>query len=118
MKESQIQKQVAQTLDMLGVVWTHPPNEQKMLSQANNVAHLMSTMKDQGLKPGLPDCLIFTSPPNVDACGAALEIKAGSNTPTDNQIEWLNKLESVGWDCEWKQGIDECYSALDRWGYM
>lgn len=117
MKEKAIQRSVAEALDMAGVVWTHPPNEQKMLSQANNVGHIMNTLKNQGLKPGLPDCLIFTPPPEVDAVGAALEIKAGHNTPTDNQIEWLNRLESVGWDCEWKQGFNECYDQLQKWGY-
>lgn len=120
MKEAQIQRTVAEALDRAGVVWFHPPNENKLLSTADNPGHLMGMMKREGLKPGVPDCLILTAPPKAEDhfCGVALEIKAGSNTPTDHQEEWLDKLSAEGWLVEWQQGLDPCLDFLRDCGYI
>lgn len=120
MKEADIQKSIAEALDMAQVTWFHCPNENKLLSQADNPGHLMGVMKNEGLKPGVPDCLILDAPPNYEDhyCGAALEIKAGNNKPTDNQKRWLKKLGMSGFRTDWAQGFNPCYSVLQDWGYV
>ena len=48
-----------------------------------------------GGKSGVPDVLIFDC--NDSFNGLAIELKAGNNKPTKNQIVWLERLEAKGW---------------------
>jgi hypothetical protein len=48
-----------------------------------------------GGKSGIPDVLIFDCNDNFN--GLAIELKAGNNKATRNQVEWLDRLNAKGW---------------------
>ena len=88
-KEDDLQKQVAKYLDLKKVLWCHVANERKTSFQAG------ARLKAKGVKSGVPDCMIFTT--NSIYNGLAIELKVESNTPTENQLKWLKKLDKQGW---------------------
>ena len=100
-KEDGFQKRVAEYLDRLGYVWAHIPNEAKR-SYA-----LAKHLEKQGMKSGMPDVLIFDRL-------IAIELKAGKNTPSQNQIEWMKRLSSCGWKVAWVNSFDEFLSFLNE----
>jgi len=110
MKEKEIQKAVAETLNYSGAVWFHCPNERDVPVKR------MMALKRQGLQSGVPDCIIC-SPAN-NGKPSALEIKAEGNRPTDNQQRWLNRLSEAGWNANWTVGLDESLMQLRDWGYL
>lgn len=94
-KEDQEQTALAYYLDMKGVWWCHVPNG----GMRNEV--VAAKLKAQGVKAGVPDCLIFTPPPNrPEVRGVAIELKRQKGAPSnvsDNQKRWLGKLQDNGW---------------------
>lgn len=58
-----------------------------------------------GLKAGVPDLLL---PVARDGCfGLAIEMKVKRGKPTEQQVEWLSGLQSLGWRAV------ICYSATE-----
>jgi hypothetical protein len=107
---------LAQYLDLLGVLWTHVPNE----SSAGKLWRIK--MARMGVKSGVPDVLIFTPPPRLSWVGAALELKApkdGRSRPTVtlNQTMWLETLAKMGWATKVAYGFTEALEWLDWLGY-
>ena len=110
--EDDIQRSVAQRLDAIGVLWCHVPNGGK-----RNVREA-ARFKGLGVKPGVPDVVIFTPPPSSDtARGAVLELKAEKGKPTASQLAWLQRLHQLGWEADIAYGCDEAHAILNRWGY-
>jgi hypothetical protein len=110
--EDDIQRAVAQRLDALGVLWCHTPNGGKR----GRVE--AARLNGLGVKPGVPDVLIYDPPPNSpSAKGAALELKAPKGKPSESQIVWLTKLAARGWETDIAYGLDEAHAILDAWGY-
>jgi len=62
---------------------------------------------------GVPDVLIFHQ--NGDKSGLAIELKVGSNKPTENQIKCLNKLKGNGWETIWSNDFDEVKTEIDKY---
>jgi len=67
---------------------------------------------------GMPDIMIFN--PNKKRNGLAVELKAGTNKPTKNQLECLQKLQNYNWEAFWsadfeyiKQRIDQYFTDVD-----
>ena len=62
-------------------------------------------LKRQGVKAGVPD--ICLPVPRGGFHGLYIELKAGSNKPTDSQNKWLSALRAQGYAAEvcvgWKQ---------------
>ena len=58
-------------------------------------------LKASGVRPGVPDILIFDNPPKrPESHSAALEMKREGSTPSAvsaPQREWLQRLEGCGW---------------------
>ena len=75
---------VATYLDYLGVLWFHCPNEIHAKPQ------YMVKRKRLGVKSGVPDVCILE--PNKDYYGLFIELKVGYNKPSENQLNWLSKL--------------------------
>lgn len=79
-------------------------------------------MKAEGQKKGYPD-LSLDMPRGV-YCGMRIEMKAGRNTLSAEQIEWLRQLNDDGYYCVVcygdKEAIDAIthYAALDDLGEM
>lgn len=82
--EDDFQESTANFLDTLGVLWCHPPNGGK---RNKGVA---IKLKRQGVKPGVPDILIFE--PRGIYHGFMIELKVGKNTTSKYQKEWLKQL--------------------------
>lgn len=118
MSERDHQVALADYLDALGLLWCHVPNG----GRRNRVT--AARMKAEGVKPGVPDVLIFTRPPGApEASGVAVELKkprtrtaAGRVRP--EQQDWLEGLESEGWLCCVAYGWHEAARWLEaRCGY-
>src|SRR3990167_10924738 len=96
--EAQFQQSVAHYLDSLGVLWMHPANERKTTPQAG------ARLKRAGVKPGVPDVLIFECGQDTTTTGytstikgLAIELKVGKNKTSPEQRSWLERLENRGW---------------------
>lgn len=112
-REEPTQVAVAQLLDAAKVLWCHVPN-----GGARNVI-TGAKLKRQGVKPGVPDVLIFDPPPKrVTFCGAAMEIKDGKGRATPEQKEWLANLAACGWVTRIVYGIDDALIFLKECGYV
>jgi len=97
--ENRLQLIVAMYINTVypNAVWMHPENEGKR----TNWEQFM--IKYNGVCAGMPDIMIFQ--PKIEEgkktldviCGCAIELKIGSNKPTDAQYEMLDKLVAKGW---------------------
>ena len=117
--ESADQKALANLLDTIRIkgkplLWCHSPNEGE-----RNVAFAVE-LKRRGVKPGVPDNLIFDSPPKFPKIkGLAIELKrAGGGKTTKYQDDWLEALAQRGWAAVVCHGIDECIKTLEHYGYL
>lgn len=52
-------------------------------------------MRSEGLKSGVPDLCLPVARSGYH--GLYIELKAGKNKPTDNQLAWLEVLEAQGY---------------------
>lgn len=62
-------------------------------------------LKEEGVQPGVPDILLHLR--RGDCPGVAIEMKVGTNKPTEAQQRWLAHLASQGWK------VAVCYSWQD-----
>lgn len=115
MSESNEQCALAQWLDFKRLLWLHVPN--------GRARHIVTArkLKAEGVKPGAPDILIFTPPPQWDfnrPSGVAIELKApkgGRISPL--QKDWLDRLKMCGWHTCVAHGADEAIKFLEGLGY-
>lgn len=91
-----------------GVVLFAIPNGGRR--DAREAAH----MKRTGVLAGVPD-LCLASPRNGYG-GMYIELKAGKNTETDNQVDVRKKLTSAGYRCVVCRSFDEFSAEVE--GYM
>ena len=120
-EEDGIQKAVADTLDAIGVLWCHVPNGGKRdLLEAKK-------LKAMGVKPGVPDIMIFDPPPASPICGLChnpvargtfIELKTDKGVTSPDQHEWIRRLLGLGWVGGIGMGIDETLANLKRLGYL
>ncbi len=115
--EADIQKEIAKALDEAGLLWTATANGGKRDKRT------AASLKAQGLKPGVPDVLIFTPPPSGIGCGMAIELKrdAGQGKQrgrlSPHQRIWLEELRTLGWRAEVAYGLDHALEILRAAGY-
>ena len=104
---------LAQYLDYKGLKWAHVPNGGQ---RSKAVA---GKLKAQGVKPGVPDCLIFETPPNYPmAKGVAIELKRiKGGTVSQEQRGWLDHLGSQGWCCHVARGWKDAQAFLTEMGW-
>lgn len=105
--EEDLQKTLARYLDLLGLVWVHPPNEIKAKPQ------YLKKRKALGVKAGVPDVLIFN--PSGKYNGLAIELKVGYNKPSQAQLDWLDKLAGLGWLTLVAYSLDEAIEVIDNY---
>jgi hypothetical protein len=104
---------LARWLDFTGVLWAHVPNgEKRTWSTARK-------LKAMGVKPGVPDILIFTIPPSMpSARGVAVELKRqGMHTCTPVQMAWMSELKAAGWAVMLSAGAADAIAWLETLGY-
>lgn len=121
--ERDIQRQVAQYLNRLGVLWCHVPNEGHG-KRGRGGAIRGAILRAEGLKSGVPDVLIFTPPKkspdgeDVHRSGLALELKREKGGRlSESQRTWLNRLNESGWATAVANGFDEAIKVLRSYGY-
>lgn len=105
--EANMQITVATYLNALGVLWMHAPNEIKAKPM------YMAKRKAMGVKPGVPDILIFE--PRGKHVGLAIELKVGYNLPSEHQQQWFDDLEARGWAVYWSRSLDEVLHIIDNY---
>lgn len=111
--EEQEQIRVAALLNRLGVIWCHVPNG----GYRGKIAG--SRLKSQGVKPGVPDILIFDSPPSKPrAHGVAIELKrAKGGRVSKEQSQWLKDLQERGWVSLVCHGYERTVEAIEKLGW-
>lgn len=114
--EDEAQKIVCQWLDLKGLLYCHPFNggKRSRVEAARYTA--------LGVKPGVPDLLIFHTPPymtwipNGRICrGVALELKAsegGRVSPA--QHVWHRELTEIGWLVACHHGSNSAIDWLEN----
>lgn len=111
-EEDRIQRTVAECLDRRRLLWCHPPNggDRNVITAAR--------LKRLGVKPGVPDVLIFDRPPAaMHFRGVAIELKAKGGRPRATQRAWLSGLEARGWFTAVCVGVDEALATLKELGW-
>ena len=109
--EEQEQKALAKYLDFRGLCWFHVPNG------GNRDAITGKHLKQQGVKPGVPDILIFRElhqPPTF--AGVAIELKRQrGGVVTKDQRRWIDLLMQRGWKCEVCRGAHEAVAFIEEY---
>lgn len=110
------QVKLANYLDAKGYLWCHVPNG------GNRNPITGKKLKMQGVKPGVPDVLIFDAPeemeevPGYMLSGIAIELKRSNGNPSDvrdTQKEWLRKLGARYWVTKVAFGADDAINFLE-----
>ena len=110
--ESEDMIALAAWLDQKRLLWCHVPNG------GWRPPATAARLKLEGLKPGVPDILIFTPPNAFDAkgysyLGVALELKrAKGGRLSAEQARWLDALQNLGWYTVLAIGLDDALGAL------
>ena len=78
-----------------------------------------SKLKKCGVKPGVPDVLIYTPPPkHLGKVGTAVELKRrDGGVVSEFQQEWLADLERHGWLITVAHGWEDAVKFLQEAGY-
>jgi hypothetical protein len=108
MSEDDLQRAVATYLDYANLDWFHTPNE------AKRSLRLGAKLKKNGLKAGVPDCMII-NPTRTKHLGLAIELKIKPNKPTPSQLEWKSKLEANGWAWECAYDLDQVINIVKKY---
>jgi hypothetical protein len=74
-----------------------------------------SYLRAEGKRKGVPDLVIC--PPRGSRVMCALEMKSIKGTVSDEQHEWLDYLESVGWKVLIAWGHEQAIQRLEEAGY-
>lgn len=125
MSEHDLQRAVAQYLDLVGVLWCHVPNGAR-LGGRKGAAVTASRLKAEGLKAGVPDVLIFERwreqsvfpalDPLREGHGVAIELKAGRGRLRPAQAVWLTSLAFRGWYISVCRSTTEVVDLCERLG--
>lgn len=87
-------------------VVAHPPN-----GVGNRYSKLAAyKTKILGVSRGIPDILVFS--PGLKYAGLAIEVKAGKNKMTPEQVKWQNDLKACGWATGCVYSLDEAMALL------
>ena len=106
------QQWLCQWLDEKGIFYCHVPNgEVRDWATARK-------LKRMGVKPGIPDILIFDPPPRLPHIATAIEMKAiDGKPPTKDQAEILALLAKRNWYPCVAYGHREAIDYLEAAGY-
>lgn len=110
--ERDLQVAVAQLLDSLratGLRWYHVPNE--LASSGRTGAIRGRRAKDEGVKAGVPDCII---PSHM----CVIELKSSKGRLSPAQREWLDDYAGWGWTAAVCRSMDEVIEILRSIGAL
>jgi hypothetical protein len=69
--------------------------------------------KTLGGVSGMPDIMVFN--PNNKRNGLAIELKAGTNKPTKNQLDCLKRLQELDWEAFWSADFEYIKQRIDQY---
>jgi hypothetical protein len=104
-----LQQRCAAWLDDRGLLWCHVPNG------GERTKHLGYQLKLSGVKPGVPDILVFSA--NVYGNPTAIELKRDKKSRASGfQKEWLAALGecTVPWDASVVYGWDQFVRKVEH----
>ena len=111
MSELHEQIALARALDHARVLWCHVPNGgYRSRREAVSLAQ-------SGVKPGVPDVLIFT-PTAAAPKGTALELKKPKGSVSEEQRGWLSALAACGWATVVAYGYEDAIGQLKAIGFV
>ena len=114
---SELQEQIAvvRTLRRSRILFTAVPNGGYRLAREER------NMKASGVRRGVPDLLIFDTPPGLaEYRGLALEMKRVGETAcsvSKEQRKWLAELRQRGWLTMVAFGADHAIEQMKKLGY-
>ena len=71
-----------------------------------------ANLKRQGVRAGVPDLCLPVARGNYH--GLYIELKYGTNTVTENQREWLNRLQAQGYAVAICYGWEQAKHVLEK----
>ena len=83
------------------------PNEMKV-----SIAHA-NILKRMGRRAGVSD--IFIGIPKGAYNGLFLELKANKNEPNQNQLDFMSKMRTQNYYCDWANTIDKAISIISNY---
>jgi hypothetical protein len=101
---------VIEYCDLLRIPIVHVANEGKRSLTYG------SRLKSMGLKKGFPDLLIPRARGKYH--GFAIEMKYGSNKPTDDQVEWLRRLSKEGYATAICYSSNEAINLIEKYNKL
>lgn len=72
-----------------------------------------ANLKRQGVRAGVPDLCLPVARGNYH--GLYIELKYGTNTVTENQREWLNRLQAQGYAVAICYGWEQAKHVLEKY---
>ena len=111
--ESFEQRKLAAWLDRTGVLWCHVANER------NTHKNHGAALRTRGVKRGVPDVLVFGTPPGSQYNGFAVElkrVKAAGSRATPEQKVWIERLTDAGWAARVCYGHQDAIAWLESLG--
>lgn len=108
--ETQEQMMVVKYCDARGIPVVHVPNEGKRSVVAG------ANQKRMGLRPGFPD--LFIPVPNSRYHGLFIEMKDRYGKPSERQIEWIKKLQELGYCAQCCQGHENALYLIKHYMSM
>jgi len=76
-------------------------------------AIVAAKLKTEGVLSGVPD--LFIASANKDFHGLYIELKAGKNKPTANQLTVMQKLQNEGYKCEVCYSVEEFINVVNEY---
>lgn len=107
MSEAEEQAAVVDYLNARGIPFYHVPNE------ARRSYRLASHLKRMGLRAGVPDLCIPVARGGYH--GLYIEMKAGRNKPTEQQLYWQSILSDNGYLATTCWGAEEAIAVLQSY---
>lgn len=107
-KEDNLQMAVARYLDHCpNVIWYHVANERRTSPQAGR------RLKNKGVKSGVPDVMILNAENGFN--GLAIELKIKGGRLTENQKNWLLKLDRINYKTAVCFSLDEAIDVINQY---
>ena len=107
MSEADEQIAVIKWCELHRVPVYHVPNEARRSGRTG------AYLKRMGMRAGVPDLCVPVA--NGGYHGLYIEMKAGKNKPTDNQVRWLELLRRNGYAAFVCYGADNAIECIRRY---
>lgn len=113
--ENQIQRDVLDYLNAVGVISAHVPNGAVLAGSAQQRAIQMNSLKRNGFRSGFPDLILMDR--KHQARVGFFEVKADKGKLSEKQIYWQFEFEQMGIPWALVRSVDDAENSLREWGW-